>query len=202
MINSNMAVGSLLKKYEGGLAFNEIEAYTSKARTWYFNELKNMQVNRQKLLKDSETVKKSRVLPGRMFMFFYDPKHKATLPYYDRFPLILMVESASPKKGFYGLNFHYLDYRKRAILLSRLLKYANNKKYDETTRLRLSYKLLKNASRLAAFKPCFKHYLPSQIKSHIKLVPAEYWETALFFPSEQFKKETKATVFSKSRGMI
>jgi len=197
-----MAVGSLLKKYEGGLAFNEIEAYTSKARTWYFNELKNMQVNRQKLLKDSETVKKSRVLPGRMFMFFYDPKHKATLPYYDRFPLILMVESASPKKGFYGLNFHYLDYRKRAILLSRLLKYANNKKYDETTRLRLSYKLLKNASRLAAFKPCFKHYLPSQIKSHIKMVPAEYWETALFFPSEQFKKETKATVFSKSRGMI
>ena len=202
MINSNMAVGSLLKKYEGGLAFNEIEAYTSKARTWYFNELKNMQVNRQKLLKDSETIKKTRVLPGRMFMFFYDPKHKATLPYYDRFPLILMVESASPKKGFYGLNFHYLDYRKRAILLSRLLKYANNKKYDETTRLRLSYKLLKNASRLAAFKPCFKHYLPSQIKSHIKLVPAEYWETALFFPSEQFKKETKATVFSKSRGMI
>jgi hypothetical protein len=197
-----MAVGSLLKKYEGGLAFNEIEAYTSKARTWYFNELKNMQVNRQKLLKDSETIKKSRVLPGRMFMFFYDPKHKATLPYYDRFPLILMVESASPKKGFYGLNFHYLDYRKRAILLSRLLKYANNKKYDETTRLRLSYKLLKNASRLAAFKPCFKHYLPSQIKSQIKLVPAEYWETALFFPSEQFKKETKATVFSKSRGMI
>ena len=197
-----MAVGSLLKKYEGGLAFNEIEAYTSKARTWYFNELKNMQVNRQKLLKDSETIKKTRVLPGRMFMFFYDPKHKATLPYYDRFPLILMVESASPKKGFYGLNFHYLDYRKRAILLSRLLKYANNKKYDETTRLRLSYKLLKNASRLAAFKPCFKHYLPSQIKSHIKLVPAEYWETALFFPSEQFKKETKATVFSKSRGMI
>ena len=197
-----MAVGSLLKKYEGGLAFNEIEAYTSKARTWYFNELKNMRVNREKLLRDSETVKKSRVLPGRMFMFFYDPKHKATLPYYDRFPLILMVESASPKKGFYGLNFHYLDYRKRAILLSRLLKYANNKKYDETTRLRLSYKLLKNASRLAAFKPCFKHYLPSQIKSQIKLVPAEYWETALFFPSEQFKKETKATVFSKSRGMI
>ena len=78
----------------------------------------------------------------------------------------------------------------------------NNKKYDESTRLQLSYNLLKGASRLAAFKPCFKHYLPEQITSQVKMVPAEYWETALFFPSEQFKKETKSTVFSKSRGMI
>ena len=193
---------SLLSKFEGGLRFNEIESYTSKARTWYMNELKTIRVNRQTLLKDSETIKKSRPLPGRMFMFFYDPKHKDTLPYYDRFPLILMVDSAKPKKGFYGLNFHYLDYRKRAILLERLLKYSNNKKYDESTRLQLSYNLLKGASRLAAFKPCFKHYLPEQITSQVKMVPAEYWETALFFPSEQFKKETKSTVFSKSRGMI
>ena len=193
---------SLLSKFEGGLRFNEIESYTSKARTWYFNELKSMRVNRQALLRDSETIKKSRPLPGRMFMFFYEPKHKDTLPYYDQFPLIIMVESAKPKKGFYGLNFHYLDYRKRAILLSRLIQYANNKRYDESTRLRLSYNLLKGASRLDAFKPCFKHYLPGQIRGQVKMVPADYWETALFFPSEQFKKETKASVFSKSRGMI
>ena len=193
---------SLLKKFEGGLSYNEIESYTSKARTWYLNELKTMRVNRQALLRDPETIKKSRPLPGRMFMFFYDPKHKATLPYYDQFPLILMVESAKPKTGFYGLNFHYLDYRKRAILLSRLLQYSNNKKYDESTRLNLSYRLLKGASRLAAFKPCFKHYLPSQIKGVIKMVPADYWETALFFPSEQFRKAQKNSVFSDSRGKI
>ena len=193
---------SLLSKFEGGLRFNEIESYTSKARTWYINELKSMRVNRQALLRDSETIKKSRPLPGRMFMFFYEPKHKDTLPYYDRFPLIIMVESAKPKKGFYGLNFHYLDYRKRAILLSRLITYTNNQRYDESTRLRLSYNILKTASRLDAFKPCFKHYLPGQIRGQIKMVPADYWETALFFPSEQFKKETKTSVFSKSRGMI
>lgn len=193
---------SLLKKFEGGLSYNEIQSYTAKARTWYLNELQSMRINRQALLRDPETIKKSRPLPGRMFMFFYDAKHKATLPYYDRFPLILMVESASPKKGFYGLNFHYLDYRKRAILLSRLLQYSNNKKYDESTRLRLSYKLLKGASRLEAFKPCFKHYLPSQIKGQIRMVPAEYWETALFFPSEQFKGANKSVVFSDSRRQI
>tara|TARA_B100000524_G_C23518927_1_gene323399 strand:- start:29 stop:619 length:591 start_codon:yes stop_codon:yes gene_type:complete len=193
---------SLLSKFEGGLRFNEIESYTSKARTWYMNELKNMRVNRQAILRDPEAIKKARPLPGRMFMFFYDAKHKDTLPYFDRFPLILMVESAKPKRGFYGLNFHYLDYRKRALLLSKLLQYSNNKRYDESTRLRLSYKLLKGASKLAAFKPCFKHYLPEQIQGQIKMIPADYWETALFFPSEQFRGATKQSVFSDSRRKI
>ena len=193
-----MAV-SLLKKFEGGLAFNEIEKFTSAARNWYLDEMKNLIVNRQKLMRDREAIKKNRLLPGRLFMYFYEPKHKDTLPYYDRFPLVMVVEKAQGKPGFYGLNFHYLDYRKRAILMERLMKYATNKKYDESTRLRLSYKLLKGASKLAAFKPCFKHYLPSQIASPIKMIPAQYWETALFFPSEQFKKSTRKNVFSQSR---
>ena len=79
---------SLLKKFEGGLSFNEIESYTSKARTWYLKELEGLAVNRQALLKDTETRQRARLMPGRMFMFFYDPKHKETLPYYDRFPLV------------------------------------------------------------------------------------------------------------------
>ena len=70
-----MAV-SLLKKFEGGLAFNEIEKFTSKARTWYIKELRNLIVNRQKLMRDSVTIKKNRLFPGRLFMYFYEPKHK------------------------------------------------------------------------------------------------------------------------------
>jgi hypothetical protein len=194
-------MASLLKKFEGGLAFNEIEAYTSKARTWYLNELKSLTVNRQTLMRDKELISRGRLLPGRMFMYVYDPKHKDTLPYYDRFPLVMVVEKADGP-GFYGLNFHYLDYRKRAILLQKLLDYSNNKKFDETTRLRLTYKTLKAASKLSAFKPCFKRYLPSQTRSVLKEVPAEYWETILFFPSEQFKKANKQTVFADSRRMM
>ena len=78
-------MASLLKKFEGGLAFNEIESYTSKARSWYLNELKSLTVNRQTLMRDKELISRGRLLPGRMFMYFYDPKHKDTLPYYDRF---------------------------------------------------------------------------------------------------------------------
>ena len=34
------------------------------------------------------------------------------------------------------------------------------------------------------------------------MVPADYWETALFFPSEQFKGAAKNSVFSDSRSKI
>ena len=196
-----MAV-SLLKKFLGGLSYNELESYTSKARTWYLRELKSLVVNRKALLKDSESIKKARLLPGRMFMFVYDPKHKDTLPYYDRFPLILVVEKVKGHPGFYGLNLHYLDYRQRGILLGKLLQYKTDSRFDEKTRFKLNYKLLNGSRKLSAFKPCFKHYLPSQIKSQIKLVPSEYWETAAFFPSEQFKKASKKEVFSDSRRMF
>lgn len=189
---------SLLKKFEGGLSYNEIKSFTSKSRSWYLDELKNIKAGSRKLFNDKETRTRSRLLPGRLFMFFYDPKNKDILPYYDRFPLVMVVGKAQPK-GFYGLNLHYLDYRKRAILMSRLLQYKNNNKYDESTKLVLSYKLLKGAGKLSTFKPCFKHYLPSQFRSQFKEVPAEYWETVLFFPSEQFKKATKQTVFADSR---
>ena len=64
-------------------------------------------------------------------MYFYDPKTKDTLPYYDRFPLTIMVGPAP--KGFYGLNLHYLPLDIRARFLDSLLDTINNKRYDETT---------------------------------------------------------------------
>ena len=43
---------------------------------------------------------------GRLNFFFYDPKYKKTLPYYDTFPLVLPIERIPG--GFAGINFHYL----------------------------------------------------------------------------------------------
>ena len=61
-------------------------------------------------------------------MYFYDPKHKETLPYYDRFPLIIMVGPAP--RGFIGLNLHYLPLATRAKFLDALLGTINNEKYS------------------------------------------------------------------------
>ena len=45
-------------------------------------------------------------LIGALYFFVYDPKTKADLPYYDRFPLVLPLKREPD--GFLGLNLHYL----------------------------------------------------------------------------------------------
>ena len=182
--------------YKAGIGKN-----TEKSLNWFKRQLMGMKtINRQNLIKDDNLKPRSAPLPGRMFMYFYDPKHKKTLPYYDRFPLIFMVEKA--ERGFYGLNLHYLPHKQRAIFFDRLTDYTTNEKYNLTTRLRLSYNLLKGSSRLSAFAPCFKHYLSEHVRSRMVEVPASEWETVLFLPSENFKKKNKNQVWSDSRKMI
>ena len=79
---------------------------------------------------------------GRLNMFFYDPKFKKTLPYYDTFPLVLPLEKYPD--GFLGINLHYLPMNLRIRLLDRLVDYSNNTKFDESTRLAVDYSKLKN----------------------------------------------------------
>ena len=182
--------------YKAGIGKN-----TEKSLNWFKRQLIGMKtINRQNLIKDDNLKPRSGPLPGRMFMYFYDPKHKKTLPYYDRFPLIFMVEKA--ERGFYGLNLHYLPHKQRAIFFDRLTDYTTNEKYNLTTRLRLSYNLLKGSSKLSAFAPCFKHYLSEHVRSRMVEVPASDWETVLFLPSENFKKKNKNQVWTDSRKMI
>jgi hypothetical protein len=60
---------------------------------------------------------------GRLNMFFYDPKYKQVLPYYDRFPLVLPLQTIPG--GFMGMNFHYLRPLQRVSLLDRLQRFAS-----------------------------------------------------------------------------
>ena len=81
--------------------------------------------------KASEIVKRPRM--GDMIMFLYQPKTKDKLPYWDRFPLVVLIDKYPD--GYLGLNLHYLPPRQRAILLKRLMDLSNNNKLNSTTRM-------------------------------------------------------------------
>jgi hypothetical protein len=174
---------------------------TDASRNWFQSEVKNLRgINRRKLLKDPALEPRNRARVGSMYMYFYNPKHEATLPYYDLFPLTIMVQPVPG--GFHGLNLHYLPPALRARLFDSLVDLTNNKKYDESTRFKLTYDLLKSASKMRFFKPCYKHYLYSQIEGRVAMVEAPAWEMALFLPTEQFRKSTKTAVWKDSREAI
>jgi len=177
---------------------------SDEAKKWFQEKLKEVKgVNRSQLLKNPSFKKTAKgkmseqSLYGRMFMYFYDPKLKKELPYYDRFPLIFLVGAA--EGGFYGLNLHYLPPKQRAIFFDRFTSYTNNKKYDETTRVKMKYETLKRANKLSFYKPCFKHYLTSQVRSNIVEIPASEWDIVLHMPTEYFTKKKSAAVWADSK---
>jgi hypothetical protein len=146
---------------------------------------------------DRERLRTNSII-GKMYFYYYDPKTKDKLKYYDKFPLVIPIERY--KDGFLGLNLHYVSPRIRLVLLDKLSSFANNKKYDETTRLRLSYQTIKAASSIFEATPCIKRYLYSHVKSRFLEIEASEWDIAAVLPVESFEKKPKEHVFTESEG--
>lgn len=173
------------------------QSIQKKSKTWFQQQatmLARKRINEKQLFSQNKAV--SKVMPGKLYMFYYDPKHKDTLPYYDTFPLVFPFR-AMPD-GFLGLNMHYLPYFHRVQLMTRLLDFANNKTLDENTRLRYSWSLLNGAARFQTASACVKHYLKDHVASTFLEIPGEDWHTAMMLPVERFVGANKVTVWGDS----
>ena len=187
--------GRLFDRYEKEAFRAGIAARTKASMDWFRSRVQNAKVSRASLISDGPT--RAGHQYGNMYNFKYDPKTKKTLPYYDRFPLCIPVQKA--RNGFHGINLHYLHPLVRAQFLDALYDVASNTKFDRTTKMNLTYSMLKGASNMRFFKPCFKHYLSSNIASPLLLIEPADWEIAIFLPTESFRKVDKDTVWKESR---
>jgi len=140
--------------------------------------------------------KKNRFQVGGLYYFYYDPKTKADIPYYDRFPLVLVLDIQSD--GFLGLNLHYLPVKYRIAFLDKLMEYASFDENDDIKRIRVSYDLLTSSRRFREFKPCLKKYLNSYVQSRILAVQPDEWDIAVFLPIQQFRKAPVQEVWQDS----
>jgi hypothetical protein len=177
-----------------------IQPRTAQSREWFRKRVQDMRgdrINRSNLMKEAPLVLRDEPAIGNMFYFFYDPKHKKTLPYYDSFPLVVVIGPA--EGGFLGLNFHYLPPILRAKLLDALLDTLNNDKYDQSTRFTVTYSMLKSVAKMKYFKPCIKHYLTDHLASRLAKIPPTDYEIAVFLPVADWQKATSHEVYKDSR---
>jgi hypothetical protein len=129
--------------------------------------------------------KSSRPEIGKMYLYFYDAKHKNILPYFDMYPLVFPIEFYGD--GFLGLNLHYLPPLARASLLSSLKQLLNNDKYDSTSKLNISYRLLKaQAAQFAGFENCVKRYLFSYMRSSFNEIDINDWDKTVLLPLQRW----------------
>tara|TARA_R100001594_G_C4051753_1_gene265154 strand:- start:830 stop:1429 length:600 start_codon:yes stop_codon:yes gene_type:complete len=134
---------------------------------------------------------RSRLFLGQMYMFFYNqPEYQTTLPYYDTFPLVLMLGRA--KTNFFGINFHYIP-PKRRLQMFLLLQ-----QYRQGNRILLPYGTMKRVAKWKIFKSCFRRYKTSLISGNLINIPADDWPIAITLPVERFKKSSKAAIWDNT----
>ena len=181
-----------------GVRAGQIPARTQAARNWYRDAARDFgSVNEKNLMRSDRNRLTANPQVGSMYMFYYDAKHKDTLPYFDKFPLIFPFKKVDG--GFMGINLHYLPLQYRAKLMDSLYDLTTNERYDERTKLELSYKLLNSAGKFRYFKPCVKHYLTGQLRSRFMYIYPSEWDMALFLPLERFQGASKTKVWSDTR---
>lgn len=174
-----------------------------KSKAWFEQQLlliKQQQVTPNKVMRSDSQKLTTTLVPGNLYMFFYDAKTKDKLPYWDKFPLTFPFKKL--EDGFLGLNMHYLPYQLRVQLLDKLMQFATNTKMDATTRLNYSWALIDGVSKYKAAQPCIKRYLDSHVQSAYRKVDGNDWATAMMLPVESFVGANKQAVWTDSKRII
>lgn len=168
------------------------------ANQWYINKVKELAGTNYpgpKFQQDYTQNLTNKLLPGRFYLFKYDPIGKETLSYYDMFPLVMPFSMDG--NGFTGINFHYLAPVQRLVLMDKLSSYKRGSG-DIGTRIYADWDILKNFAKFREVKPSVKRYRKSQVKSRFLFIEPEDWPTAVVLPTEKFIGRAKQSVYVES----
>jgi len=179
---------------------SELQRRSKDSLTWFRNRVGKLKTGARDLYSYSDLQQTDRYATGRMYTYFYNPKHAKTLPYYDTFPCTIIIDMN--QTGFTGLNLHYLPPRMRISFLDELFMYTNNNEFDETTRLEASWDLLNSITRLRPARACVKRYLTPHIVGQALLIEPKYWDIIAFLPTAQWNKANALDVYRETRNKI
>jgi len=207
---------SLLEKLDSESP-KELERRSRESLEWFRKNTRRLRITSERFYKQSDLPRVNKYIDGRFYTYFYNPEYAAKLPYYDRFPCVLIIERY--QNGFLGLNFHYIPPRMRVKLLFELFEFAIYEEKDEkeiddqelkglgvdsfdANRIRMNYRLLTAITKLRFFKPCLKRYRYDKIFGRALEVIPKYWDIMAMLPTAQWEKTTSSTVYRDARKMV
>ena len=196
-------MASLLDRVSDAIRGGTMGQEVKRSARWFQTKIKGLQgtlrnqwssTNAPKFYREAETKVNPKVLRlranlGDLFAYYYRPKHMMTLPYYDQFPLVMLI--GYEKDTFLGLNFHYLNPRLRAILLDRV-----------TAKVGQGIIKWQKIAKIPQVEPCVKRYRYDHIVRKVIPIEEKENEIAIFLPLERFKKASKSKGWADSRKRI
>ena len=168
---------------------------------WYRERIKDLgsaPFKPAKLMSNEELLVR-RIIPGQLYLYYYDPKTKDSLPYYDTFPLVYPYKRV--EGGFMAYNLHYLPPILRFKVMGTLLNIQTYGTREEK-RIAYSYGVLNANEADKYYAPCIRRYLTSHVRSNFLKVPYEDWLSAALLPTERFVKASSAKVWKETMDKI
>lgn len=139
--------------------------------------------------------RKSLLQQGQFFTFEYlNPKYKDTpsLPWFDRYPLVLSLGAVTTKLGVrnIGFNLHLLPPKVRLVFICIIHDiYKNHYRRQEKAGVQnpvpLEYKKVVKQLKPYGGMFCVRMYIPARQKVIIRFPYAD-WEKAIFLPSRGY----------------
>jgi hypothetical protein len=190
-------MASILTQLAQEKSAGELRTMSNESLKWLMAKIADVRgVRVAKSISNEKVRQVNKFILGGLYCFYYNPKGKMDLPYYDQFPMVLALEKYND--GFLGLNFHYLPIKYRVVFLDKLMNFAMMGDAGEIMRMRVTYDILTASKRLKLFKPCIKRYLSSHIQSKILTIQPNEWDIAALLPLQQFKGATAPEVWQDS----
>lgn len=193
----------LFQQLKNAAKNQDFKGDTRAAQEWFRNEAQN--IGKTSVSKVMDTAGAFKLFPnidqndsglGKLYMFVYDAKWKAKMPFYDAFPLVFPIQFDSG--GMLGLNLHYLPPGERAALMDALYTTANNQRFDKRMKLVVTYSQLKMAAtQFAGYENCIKRYLFDHVRSPFHYVNPADWDKALMLPLQRFKVNPNSFIANK-----
>ena len=126
---------------------------------------------------------------GSMYFFRYDPKHRLTLPMYDKYPLAIVIDRYTD--GFLGLNLHYLTRGQRGRVVGLFNDFYTKKKLFNgiiSGSSKSNWDLIQSAtSGLESFsKECVKRYLYNHVRSQFIRINKDEYDKAVQLPIDEW----------------
>ena len=126
---------------------------------------------------------------GSMYFFRYDPKHRLTLPMYDKYPLAIVIDRYTD--GFLGLNLHYLTRGQRGRVVGLFNDFYTKKKLFNgiiSGSSKSNWDLVQSAtSGLESFsKECVKRYLYNHVRSQFIRINKDEYDKAVQLPIDEW----------------
>jgi hypothetical protein len=190
-------MASILTQLAQEKSAGELRTMSNESLKWLMAKIADVRgVRVAKSISNEKVRQVNKFILGGLYCFYYNPKGKMDLPYYDQFPMVLALEKYND--GFLGLNFHYLPIKYRVVFLDKLMNFATMGDAGEIMRMRVTYDILTASKRLKLFKPCIKRYLSSHIQSKLLTIQPNEWDIAALLPLQQFKGATAPEVWQDS----